>query len=138
MIKEKQLADLLLRLGKQFDLRLFTLNYDDLVDRVALPWRDGFISNSSNFYQSFEPKQFLEDDKMVASLLVHMHASVLIGYAQEGIYEIHKYKSPEIAMRFLDDKGFSQNDYGRIILCGPLISGLTKVEQLMFRPSPYG
>ncbi len=136
--KERHLADFLFVLSKQFKLRVFTLNYDDLVDRVDLSWRDGFLPNNSSFYQVFDAKQFIEEDKNSEALLVHLHGSTRFGYAQDGIFEIHNYSSPERAIHFLDDKGFSQNVHGRQILSGPMISGLSKIEQLMFRPCPYG
>lgn len=137
-VKEKHLSDLLLPLHEKFEIKLFTLNYDDLIDRVGLPWLDGFIPNKSNFYEAFDLKTFLEADKSSAPLLVHMHGSTRFGYCHDGIFDIHKYKSPETAINYMDDKGFSQNVHGRVIISGPIISGLSKVEQLMFRPIPYG
>jgi len=136
--KETHLADFLSQLTPHFTLRLFTLNYDDLVDRVQLPWNDGFVSNNSDYYQPFDPKQFLSQNEAPAPLLVHLHGSTRFGYAQDGIFDIHKYKSPEVALNHAQDKGFSQNVNGKMIFSGPMISGLSKIEQLLYRPCPYG
>lgn len=137
-VKEKHLSDLLLRLNSQFGLKVFTLNYDDLVDRVPIEWRDGFIPNNSNYCESFGASQFLADDQSTSPLLVHLHGSTRFGYMQGSYFEIDKYRTPEIAGNHLLDMATFQNVHGRLVASGPMISGLSKVEQLLLRPKPYG
>jgi hypothetical protein len=137
--KEKHLSELLLDLNEHFVLKVFTLNYDNLVDLVKLPWADGFVPNNSNFYLKFDAKTFLASLQNDDPLLVHLHGSTHFGYSQEGIFEIHKYVNPTVALNHTDTKGFTnRNIHGRPYLSGPIISGYSKVEQLFFRPVPYG
>lgn len=135
--KEAALSEFFIPLSEQFLLKAFTLNYDDLLDRVNLPWRDGFVENLGKYHMQFSPKDFLEASDGPGPLLVHTHGSIRFGFAQ-GALGIHKYYDPKVAENHLEDKiGSTQNVHGKIIFVGPIISGLNKVSQLFFQSAPY-
>jgi hypothetical protein len=136
-VKEQYLSDLLLSLNERYVLKVFTLNYDHLIDMVELPWVDGFVPDASNFYSTFDSRRFREGARNDDPLLVHLHGSTLFGYSQEGVLEIHKYNKPSAHLAW--DKGFTyRNVHGRPLSSGPIISGYSKVEQLFYRSEPYG
>lgn len=135
--KGKELSELLLSLSERFTIRLFTLNYDDLVDRVNLPWCDGF-DDCSKFPSDFNPKRFLEESAGSDPLLVHLHGSIRFGFEQGLALTIKKYNNPGLAITTYQAPGADRNIQGKLISSGPIISGLNKLNQLLFRPSPYG
>lgn len=137
-VKEANLSSFLTHLNDRFILKTFTLNYDDLIDRVELPWRDGFVENRPSSYFGFDPKQFLSASEDSEPLLVHLHGSIRYGYAQDGFIGIHKFKKTEVAKNYLSSNYGHRNIHGRMIVSGPIISGFSKVDQLFFRPAPYG
>lgn len=77
--REKALAILRDRLGEHLNLSVFTLNYDDLIDRTG-PWFDGFLrpcepNTGLRIPRAFDAQTFVARCQSEASVLAHLHGS---------------------------------------------------------------
>ncbi len=85
---ERELANLCTRLGCDFDLSVFTLNYDDLIDRTGT-WFDGFIKpcdpHRSPTPLAFDRRTFIAACQSDPRVMVHLHGSIRFGYSRDAI-----------------------------------------------------
>ena len=128
----------------EFQISVFTLNYDDVVDNARSEWFDGFTKPSptrrrGTFYtvHSFDPNAFRSWRDAVRSALgspsrqraVRLSAPLWTGEIQQG----HRGGGvPRISLA--SDSYVS----GQIVSATPIISGLSKVAKLSYNPEPFG
>ncbi len=116
-------------LSSRFDLMVFTLNYDNLVDQ-ACSWFDGFTlaGSGSKTYWSFDARRFRRDFIGGQRSLAHLHGSVHFGFA--GGDQIVKFERPDDAIASLASWPVNAP--------APLISGFKKEAKLVRDPTPFG
>jgi hypothetical protein len=132
-------------LEQHFQLAVFNLNYDDVVDGARTSWLDGFTHEVgvSPQEQTFEPKRFdgrLFDKWQASSepVLAHLHGSVRFGYLR-GEFGLGKYDNAQLALTSLEQTTVSDTySGGRIVSPSPIISGLGKSAKLIENPEPFG
>jgi hypothetical protein len=132
-------------LEEEFQLAIFTLNYDDVVDVARPVWFDGFVGASESLTggtdgvaNSFDARRFEQWRDSVEPVLVHLHGSVRFGPSRRG-FDLVKYRSAREAGKAI--LGVSRSDRstgGQIVSADPLISGLNKAARLALNPVPYG
>jgi hypothetical protein len=143
--RELPLHKLVAALAKEFQLAIFTLNYDDVVDGACSGWFDGFVGKKDSSTagacweaQSFDAKAFDLWRDSNEPVLVHLHGSVRFGPSRQG-FDLVKYNSTAAAGEAI--KGISRSDKssgGQIISSDSIISGLNKAARLTLNPVPYG
>lgn len=135
------LKSLLSPLKEPFKLKVFTLNYDDIIDFAFPEGVDGFTDGGGSLpHLSFNPALFLNASRSESHLLVHLHGSVRYGYANFP-EKIGKYKSSQEAYDLIKRTSRSSaNDTknGEYFGDDPIISGLHKVSKLIHNPQPFG
>lgn len=143
--KELPLHKLIVALAEEFRLAIFTLNYDDVVDRAIPEWFDGFVGEKETspggaYWEaySFDAQAFdlwRDSDKPV---LVHLHGSVRFGPSRQGFDPV-KYNDTVAAGDAI--RGITRSDKssgGQIVSSDSIISGLNKAARLTLNPVPYG
>jgi hypothetical protein len=133
-------------LATEFQVAVFTLNYDDVVDRSRDDWLDGFsgrkeVSSQGAYWEAhgFNPKEFRCWRDATRPLLVHLHGSIRFGYLRKDVWPykyLAKYSDPAEALRSI----MPSLEDGRIVSTAPapIISGLDKVAKLAHEPEPFG
>jgi len=132
-------------LKDEFRLRVFTLNYDDIVDGASKSWFDGFThqveqSQGGGVWQAnaFDARAFMNWRDAAGPLLVHLHGSVRFGYLREGPGTA-KYSHSHAALESIENTRVSENySAGAIVSAWPIISGLSKPAKLAHNPEPFG
>ncbi len=137
------LSELLGNLQEYFELTVFTLNYDDLVDKTLISWFDGFgpstFDDGGRQYQVFNRRNFVERFSQEPRVLVHVHGSLHFGSARTTPnFEIVKFLKIEDARASLETSHSYDTDRGTIISPGPIVSGFHKVAKLAHNPAPFG
>lgn len=104
---ERDLSVFFDRLRSRFQLSIFTLNYDDVVDRTG-NWFDGFtdlhdLGNGAP-YLTFNPAKFRAGVCAERDLLAHLHGSVRFGHAL-NVGNIVKYHCTDNALKSLNLSG---------------------------------
>lgn len=128
-----QLKDFLDRLEQTFRLTVFTLNYDNLIDRAG-EWFDGFadLQEPPDEFGSgyrFNPVEFIEKFHTAPRVLAHLHGNVQFAYDDKGI-EVVKFLDANDAIRSLDSNPMNN--------LPPIISGFNKESRLVREPIPFG
>ncbi len=139
------LHSLISTLASEFQLSLFTLNYDDVADLARSDWIDGFSGPAETSSQGrcwtarrFDARTFDEERISGQPMLVHLHGSVKFGPSRSG-FGLVKYDSPQSAFDAIKDvSGSDQTHAGQIVSLPPIISGLNKAARLLLNPEPYG
>jgi hypothetical protein len=143
--KDLALYKLIADLCEEFRLTLFTLNYDDLIDRGCPTGFDGFVADRENstsgaYWEahSFDARVFdLWRDSM-EPVLVHLHGSVRFGPSRQG-FDLVKYSSSAAAGEAIQSVSRSdKSSGGQIVSSDSIISGLNKAARLTLNPIPYG
>jgi hypothetical protein len=143
--KEFALRKLIVMLSQEFQLTIFTLNYDDVVDRACPTGFDGFVgdressaSGASWEAHSFEAQAFDMWRNSMEPVLVHLHGSVRFGPSRHG-FELVKYSSSTAAGEAMEavSRG-NKSSGGQIVSSDSIISGLNKAARLTLNPIPYG
>jgi hypothetical protein len=139
-----QFKSLFEALSEQFRLSVFTLNYDDLVERTELDWFDGFTIRGDNCHR-FDRTPFLKNCLDAEHLICHLHGSIYFAYDRSPSSSLHglgslvRYDTPELALQTLEGVSRSEaNDMGTLVDGGPIITGFHKVAKLNLAPAPYG
>ncbi len=134
------------KLREHFQLRVFTLNYDNFIDDVFDDWFDGFQSDGCQYelpnntnIQTFSARDFNQFYPNHPAVLAHLHGSVRFGFNPEGQGVVAKYASSTEALSsirhtYTPDKGVN----GKIVSAFPLISGMDKEAKLIYNPAPFG
>jgi len=132
-------------LATQFQLAIFTLNYDDVVDSSLEAWFDGFsgakVASSSGEYweaASFDARAFEGWRNSIEPLLVHLHGSVRFGPSRQGLGLVKYRNAKEAARAITAISGSDKTEGGQIVSADPIISGLNKAARLTLNPAPYG
>lgn len=134
-----------------FDLDIFTLNYDLLLD-AALTSEDGSpfdgftrkISGHGAAAHSFARTDFATMAQRMPCTLVHLHGCSQFGYiADPGktvrYDEIVKYDNRKDAMdSFTGSLQAEHTQNGNILSAGPIISGVNKAAKITATMVPYG
>jgi hypothetical protein len=130
------------RVRQDFDVCVFTLNYDDLVERGG-GWFDGFTQAADDIdakkhptpILTFDRKEFVAKADHEPAVICHLHGSVLYG---EHLFRIAKFASHAAALQTLDSMSSGQVVNGVNVTGDPIISGLNKIAKLAYSPIPYG
>jgi hypothetical protein len=131
------LHDLVQALEEEFRLAVFTLNYDDVIDRACQTWFDGF-TDACGEASSFDARAFDCWRDAEQPVLVHLHGSVRFGHKRDGI-GLAKYSDAESAFNTIKWTRTSEDySHGQIVSAGPIISSLNKVAKLSHNPEPFG
>jgi hypothetical protein len=132
-------------LERKFKLRVFTLNYDDVVDDACDAWFDGFTrpveqSTGGRVWSAngFDPRTFSNWRDASEPLLVHLHGSVRFGYLLKEI-ATGKYSDAQAALKSVEGtRTGDRYSGGAIVSASPIISGLSKPAKLFHNPEPFG
>jgi hypothetical protein len=131
------------KLDGEFQISVFTLNYDDVIDSARSEWFDGFTKpepgpTAGGFYTvcSFDSNAFLSWRDTSNPLLAHLHGSVRFGY-RLGI-GLAKFSKATEAAKSLEILVGDSYRSGQIVSATPIISGLSKVAKLSYNPEPFG
>jgi hypothetical protein len=131
-------------LEKEFQISVFTLNYDDLVDGARLSWFDGFTGPVEEPAQvpalgvsAFDARSFDKWRDANEPVLAHLHGSVRFGYLRSQ-FGVGKYSDSQAAVESLEVSVSDQHSAGQIVSASPIISGLSKVAKLALNPEPFG
>jgi SIR2-like domain len=129
-------------LAAEFNLQIFTLNYDDIVDRARNDWFDGFLgetrSSTSGECKSFDVRAFESWRDLSEPILIHLHGSVRFGPLW-GCVDLVKYSEMRAAGEALQGPiGGYTSVGGQEVGAVPLISGLNKAARLILNPVPFG
>jgi hypothetical protein len=131
-------------LEKEFQISVFALNYDDLVDGARLSWFDGFTGPVEEPAQgpalavsAFDARSFDKWRDANEPVLAHLHGSVRFGYLR-GQFGVGKYSDSQAAVESLEVSVSDQHSAGQIVSASPIISGLSKVAKLALNPEPFG
>jgi hypothetical protein len=145
LAKHLPLHQFVAELAKEFQLAIFTLNYDDLVDDSQNAWFDGFNGNKDmscggEYWESssFDARAFDDWKDTLEPMLVHLHGSVRFGPSRRG-FGLVKYRNANEAYRAIEGvSGSDRTEGGQIVSADPIISGLNKAARLTLNPEPYG
>jgi hypothetical protein len=133
------------RLEKEFQLSVFTLNYDDVVDGALGSWFDGFVRPADQSAQGsawtangFDARHFNNWREASEPLLVHLHGSVRFGYLRHE-FGTGKYSDSQAALESVEwTRAGDHHVAGQIVSASPIISGLSKAAKLVYNPEPFG
>lgn len=131
------------KLDGEFQISVFTLNYDDVVDNARSEWFDGFSKpepdpTAGAFYtvRSFDLNAFLSWRCEFNPLLAHLHGSVRFGYLPGfGLAKFSKATEAAKSLEIIVNDSYVS---GQIVSATPIISGLSKVAKLSHTPEPFG
>lgn len=149
----RSMRALISKLEQRFTISVFTLNYDDIIDRARDVWFDGFdvpiggtAEDGGQRAWAFNSARFAQRGNQDIPLLVHLHGSIRYGHLARTLFgmghdpgEFVKYENAQTAYDSII--GMASGDDvsgGRIVSAATIISGLNKVEKVMSNPVPYG
>jgi len=116
-------------MARNYRCRLFTLNYDDLLERSGITFYDGF--NGRNFDASGFATSWDKTD-----LLCHLHGYIRFGLSDAPTSAIETFPTAAEALArpsFLTQIAQS----GDRILLGTIVSGLRKTDKVLYTPYSY-
>ena len=115
-----------------FDLRVFTLNYDRVLERSSSGWFDGFVTRGNAIV--FDGHEFLKEYRRKSKVLCHLHGSIDYRIDASGDYQVVKLPSGTLG-EWPPIRAFrSRLQSGEHALIGPIISGLRKADKAAFAP----
>jgi len=133
------------RLSEHFRLVVIDLNYDDLLDRIAIGWSDGFTKIGKQNYALFRPEQWAKALAEKEHLLIHLHGSVRYGHYDLKdpkfitMHEPAKYDDPrEAAGTFAGVSKSEPTAAGANVSAFPFITALDKAARLAHNVRPLG
>jgi hypothetical protein len=134
---------LIQKLDAEFQISVFTLNYDDVVDNARKEWFDGFTkpepsptAGAFHTIHSFDPKAFRSWRDASDPLLAHLHGSVRFGYRPAiGLAKFSMATAAADSLEIIVSDSYAS---GQIVSPTPIISGLSKVAKLSYNPEPFG
>ena len=138
-------------LRKSFDLDVFTLNYDLLLDAALTldgetPF-DGFtreIESHRSTARAFDRAGFLTTAQSASCTLIHLHGCKVFGYAADPTNtvrydEIVKYpRTGDAVESVIGNLRPEHTQHGEILSAGPIISGVNKAAKITATMVPYG
>jgi hypothetical protein len=135
-------------LGDKFRLIVIDFNYDDLIDRIPIPWHDGYTTrDATHFCQLFNPEDWYKQiGDPAANLLIHVHGSVKFGYnLSPGSDPTLRFAEPPKfdliagATQSIPGRGVSGTTVdGRNADAAFIISGINKAGKVTYNARPYG
>lgn len=136
----QKLTELFDSLRKEFMLRVFTLNYDDIVDEAMPSAFDGFESRGDDDQhddaRAFSAREFAERYSHEPETLAHLHGSVRFGRRLSGLLKYGRAEQARAAIEGTISSDHQEN--GALISADPIISGLNKSAKLIQNPAPFG
>jgi hypothetical protein len=139
---EADLRRLFTLLAEDYHVRVFTLNYDDLIDRADGNWFDGFsidLQPQGIVGRAFDTAGFAQNWRHAEKLLVHMHGSVLYDVNIHYNNGLVRFNSAQEALQSSAGSISSTSlAHGIDVSNAPIISGLSKAARLTLNPQPYG
>lgn len=145
-LAREQLARMFLGLADHYRLIVINFNYDDLLDRIDIGWRDGFTwTLPVGQVNMFDPASWLQSFQNNANLLMHVHGSVRFGYppsswpSQTRFDEPTKYASLSDARTSIVGRITSGTQVdGKQFDAAYIVSGTQKAGKLVYNTRPYG
>lgn len=140
---QKHTEDFLNALQDKYSLAVFTLNYDEVIDRSLPDWYDGFSEPvGAPAHYEFNRQEFAKNIHLKDNLLCHLHGSVLYGYHREpsdslSLHSLVKYDTVNQALEPLEWGLADRLVKGSAITTSPIISGLNKAAKLTYSTVPY-
>lgn len=146
-------SDMLTGLLDAFDLDIFTLNYDLIIDQAlkdaSISAYDGFVhicGADGSVCLEFDTEDFYKTSQTTRCLLAHLHGNVAIGYMPQvngrlprSIGELGKFADPNKALESVDNVHMSEPaPNGQLSVAGPLISGVNKSSKITGTTIPFG
>lgn len=134
---------LLCGLSKRFGLSVFTLNYDDIVDKaLGSSAFDGYcrqIQVNGPTRWGFDESTFVSKYPTSPLMLAHLHGSVCFGQAlpTEGRGMLKFLSSSEAISQTQSISSSTQLQNGQMASSGPIISGSGKLMKLTENAAPY-
>lgn len=130
--------------GADFSVRIFTLNYDDLVDR-AVEFTDGYSVRHvptgrihwGHPVWCFDAEEFARVRRTGKAFLAHLHGSIRFGYEIECRGVVKWDRAIDAVASLSTSRTGRLADHGSILTAGPIISGFNKVAKLAGNPEPY-
>ena len=116
-----------------------TLNYDDLFERTAVDFEDGYQRVGDP--TAFEPDLVWKETPV---RILHLHGSILFGYPvppptgvwQPSFNDLWKFPETASAQKTWFDRSWHTSQANEEVVTGPIITGLRKPDKLTVQP--YG
>lgn len=130
-------------LSKRFELSIFTLNYDDIVDKaLGSSAFDGYcrqVQVSGPTRWSFDENTFVSKYATSPLMLAHLHGSVCFGQSlpNEGRGMLKFLSSSAAIDQTQSISSSTQLQGGQMASSGPIISGSGKLMKLTENTAPY-
>jgi hypothetical protein len=121
------------------DWDLATLNYDDLFERIALEYEDGYEQSDSKNCVPFEAGRIWSSSRL---RILHLHGSILFGYShptQTGLWspsfhDLWKFRDTKSAQQTWFNRSVNRAQANEDAIIGPIITGLRKPDKLTVEP----
>ncbi|MBI5360168.1 MAG: SIR2 family protein [Planctomycetes bacterium] len=124
--------------SKKCPLDIFTLNYDDCIEKSVDFYEDVYISTEKNFCK-------FDFSRLVATTLsriMHVHGCILYGYPytrqsdfiEEDFEDLCKFSTYEEAQKTWFYRSTNTAQSGEEAIMGPIITGLRKTDKLLCEP----
>lgn len=118
---------------------LATLNYDDLFERMAVDFEDGYDRSAQYTPVPFNPQRIWSASPL---RILHLHGSILFGYpkqAQTDLWEpafndLWKFRDPTVARKTWFNRSSNTSQANEEAIIGPIITGLRKPDKLTAQP----
>ncbi len=134
-------------LASNFSVTVLSLNYDDLLERIEIDWKDGYVETPFSF-KWFDPNALERALESQDHKLLHLHGSVRFSQPSSAEYLGHpksqpihgpvKYESPgRAAEMFAQRAGGGIAHGGALYDPMPIIAGLNKIGALAFNIRPF-
>lgn len=137
---EKETKTFFEQVRKTYNVSIFNLNYDDLLERSGFCLRDGFTETHEDFL-AYSTQSFENSVAIGEEIHCHLHGSILFGYptgTSQLLGQLVKYPTAAPALKsLLGTSVGGLNIKGTNVTGRPLISGFNKLSKLHFSPVPY-
>lgn len=125
-------------ISKKCALDIFTLNYDNCIEKSMDSYEDGYVSTDQNF-RKFDVLRFVGT---ALSRIIHLHGCILYGYPsarkikliEEDFEDLCKFETYEEAQKSWFFRSTNTAQSGEEAIMGPIITGLRKTDKILCEP----
>jgi len=118
---------------------LATLNYDDLFERIAVDFEDGYDRRAANTPVPFKSERIWSASPL---RILHLHGSILFGYPKEvqidlwgaAFHDLWKFRDSKSARETWFNRSSNTSQANEEAIIGPIITGLRKPDKLTAQP----
>lgn len=133
------------KLGREYDLDIYSLNYDSTPSVALGQAEDGFSRTvSGQPFSDFDPNLLLQ---AVGHKFMNLHGSIYYGTIPTGYYnqntltsvpdDLVKYRQVQSALASIINNSPLQNQAAGTITRSPIITGLKKNDKVMYYPFKF-